>query len=234
MSSATTILVKNKNGGAATVDLGPSWFVQHQQAKVKLGDKVSVTGSKVALNGRSFILARKVVEGNKALYLREVNGFPMWVATRGHVDVLGPSAGKYKLDLGVGESASSKGPVALARPAPPDVDVQPEQPPIRTLNGTLQQMTTITDPKTGQPETFIVVNTPQGTVNVDLGPQWFIQQQAMNWTPGGNVVVNAVPPVVTIPNGGNPIYLANTLSYGNQYMVLRPDGITIWNPWTGF
>src|SRR5579859_1499587 len=42
MGSATTILVKSKNGGTSTVDLGPTWFIQHQNMKIGLKDEVTV------------------------------------------------------------------------------------------------------------------------------------------------------------------------------------------------
>src|SRR2546421_21583 len=83
MTPVTTILVKSANGGTSTVDLGPSWYLNNLRTPVKVGDTVQVTGSKVELSGRSFIMARRVAKGSHTLYLRETNGFPLWVAARG-------------------------------------------------------------------------------------------------------------------------------------------------------
>jgi len=82
-----TLLVKASNGGTASVDLGPKWFLENQNPQIKMKDKIIVTGSKVFVGGKSVILAQRVVKDNRVMYLRELNGFPMWVATRGHINV---------------------------------------------------------------------------------------------------------------------------------------------------
>ncbi|MCO5297519.1 MAG: hypothetical protein M9921_11740 [Fimbriimonadaceae bacterium] len=87
MSPGVMLLVRTPNGGTALVELGPAWFVDNQKAKVSMRDRVEVTGSKVFEDGKSSILARKIVRNNRVAYLRGVDGFPMWIASRGHVDV---------------------------------------------------------------------------------------------------------------------------------------------------
>lgn len=87
MAPGTMLLVRTPNGGTALVELGPSWFVDNQTTRFALGDRVEVTGSKVFEDGKSSILARKVVRDGRVAYLRGVDGFPMWIASRGHVDV---------------------------------------------------------------------------------------------------------------------------------------------------
>jgi hypothetical protein len=45
----------------------------------KIGDKVTVTGSKVTVRGELFMLATTVKRGNDALRLRDKDGTPQWV-----------------------------------------------------------------------------------------------------------------------------------------------------------
>jgi hypothetical protein len=224
MTPVSSLLVRNKNGGTATVDLGPSWFLTHQQTKLKLNDRVQVTGSKVFLNNRSFIVARKVVKGSRVLYLRELTGFPMWIAVRGSSTVAmnRPSTvtttNPSRRDI-VGPVVNQNARSAVN----PDTG--------QSLNGTVQQVLTVPNGQTGEPSSVLVVNTPQGLMNIDLGPQWYIQQQNMPLLPGNVVFLNGVRPI-QIPGSPTPIYVTNDVGFNNQVMVLRTGGYPVWNPWT--
>lgn len=87
MSPGVMVLLRTANGGTALVELGPAWYVDNQPFKVAMKDRLTVTGSKMFEQGKSSILARKIVRNNRVAYLRGVDGFPMWIASRGHVDV---------------------------------------------------------------------------------------------------------------------------------------------------
>lgn len=87
MSESVTLLVKAKNGGTAMVDLGPAWYVDRQSVKFKVRDNVRVSGSKVLINGQTTILAQQITKNNRVLYLRGEDGWPMWIAYRGRVEV---------------------------------------------------------------------------------------------------------------------------------------------------
>lgn len=78
MLEGTTLLVKSANGGTSIVDLGPTWYVQNQKTHVNVGDKVTVVGSKVIVDGRGVILAKMVKKGLDVLALRRPNGAPYW------------------------------------------------------------------------------------------------------------------------------------------------------------
>jgi hypothetical protein len=239
MTAAATILVKSKNGGTSTVDLGPAWFIDNQKTKLHVNDSVKVTGVKASLDNRTFYIARKLIKGNHALYVRELTGFPMWVAMRDHADEIGPGATALNLGpLGNGNEAdSSAGPVALAVPPPPPATAPPT--PVNTndlkppIQGTVNQVLNVQNPQTGQMEQYVEVNTPNGPINVDLGPQWYMQQQQVNWVPGSNISVQGTPvnSNILLPNNGNPIILANGLNYGNQFMVFRHGQVTAFNAW---
>ncbi len=83
MDPAATMLVKSSNGGTSLVDLGPAWFINHQSTTLNVRDQVTVTGSKVMVNGHGTILASKiVVNHNRSLVLRDTHGYPAWDAFR--------------------------------------------------------------------------------------------------------------------------------------------------------
>ena len=46
------------------------------------GDEVEVTGSKVQLGDKPFMMAREIVKGNDSLTLRDKKGSPMWMWMR--------------------------------------------------------------------------------------------------------------------------------------------------------
>lgn len=237
MTPATSILVKAGNGGVATVDLGPTWFLSHQNQKLAIGDRVSVTGSKVFVDNKSLILARKVTKSGRVAYLREIDGFPMWVAVR-----TGEVNNNLTAAVNNGQAAASPmGPVPVANTPPVNANSAVASnansntnttQTVQTINGTLQKTVTVNNPQTGVPETYALVNTPQGVVQVDLGPQWFIQQQGINWGNGGPVVVQGTPGVQAIQTapGAPPIYIANGMTYGNQVMVFRGPNGPVWSP----
>jgi len=80
-----TLLVRNRSGsGTSVVDIGPSWYVDHQTAKVKVGDNVQVTGSKAMIEGHGVVIASQVLlrgQGGPVLALRRLNGRAFWVGT---------------------------------------------------------------------------------------------------------------------------------------------------------
>jgi len=203
-SATETILLRNSKGVIQPVDLGPTWYLQGMQTKLRVGDKVSVTGSKVFEEGRSVILAQKVTRRNKALYVREMNGTPMWVAYH-----------EYKYA------------------APVSVAGTPNPPPI---SATVQSVATVTDPQTGQQNSVLVVNTPQGPMDVNLGPQWFISHQGVQFANGDNITFAGmqVAPVPGMNGVFVPTYFApNYVTNGNNTLVLRNSyGLPVWNPWT--
>ena len=64
--------------GPIEVILGRGSYVEQQGLKFEPQDKVTVKGSRVAVEGKPTIIATEVTKGEKTLKLRDVNGKPLW------------------------------------------------------------------------------------------------------------------------------------------------------------
>lgn len=64
--------------GPIEVILGRGWYVEQQGLKLEPQDKVTVKGSRVAVEGKPTIIAAEVTKGEKTLKLRDANGMPVW------------------------------------------------------------------------------------------------------------------------------------------------------------
>ncbi|MGV3618980.1 MAG: hypothetical protein ACO1SV_26940 [Fimbriimonas sp.] len=83
MAEGVSLVVKSPNGGNTQVELGPRWFVADQVAKINVGDRVKVIGSKVRTGNTYTVLARQVVDPrNRVLTLRDLGGAPYWAYNR--------------------------------------------------------------------------------------------------------------------------------------------------------
>ena len=60
------------------VHLGPAWYIDKQTPKIEANDTITVTGSRVTMDGKPAIIAAQVKKGNEILKLRDENGIPAW------------------------------------------------------------------------------------------------------------------------------------------------------------
>lgn len=60
------------------VHLGPAWYLEKQTPQIEANDTVSVTGSRVTVDGKPAIIAAQVKKGNDILKLRGENGVAAW------------------------------------------------------------------------------------------------------------------------------------------------------------
>jgi hypothetical protein len=67
---------------ASPIHLGPAWFLDNQDIKLSVGDKVEIVGSKVKLGDENVIIAREVRKGDDILVLRDKSGVPYWAGWR--------------------------------------------------------------------------------------------------------------------------------------------------------
>ena len=64
--------------GIVEVQIGPKEFVDNCSFKLNTGDRVTVIGMPVVMNGRYAVLAREVRGTNGALIVRDQVGRPLW------------------------------------------------------------------------------------------------------------------------------------------------------------
>lgn len=60
------------------VRLCPNSFLKEFAVVFKVGDQLTITGSKVKVNDQEVILAREIENGNNKLTLRDPKGAPVW------------------------------------------------------------------------------------------------------------------------------------------------------------
>lgn len=82
MWMGTHLMVKTAE---ATVEvmLGPAYFITSKGFSFAKGDEVEITGSKVTVNEKGYVIAREVVKGGKTLTLRDKTGRPEWAGGMG-------------------------------------------------------------------------------------------------------------------------------------------------------
>lgn len=60
------------------VNLGPSWFLTQEKYALAKGDAVTVTGSRVKMDGSEVVIAREIKKGTQTMTFRDAKGFPKW------------------------------------------------------------------------------------------------------------------------------------------------------------
>ncbi|HUJ09533.1 MAG TPA: DNA-binding protein [Verrucomicrobiae bacterium] len=65
-----------------SVHLGPAWYIENQDVKIKPHDKIVVRGSRVLFDGKPAIIAAEVKKGDEILKLRDEDGRPVWAGWR--------------------------------------------------------------------------------------------------------------------------------------------------------
>jgi hypothetical protein len=71
-------LTLQTNKETISVHLGPAWYLEKQTPQIEANDTVSVTGSRVTVDGKPAIIAAQVKKGNDILKFRDDNGIPAW------------------------------------------------------------------------------------------------------------------------------------------------------------
>lgn len=64
------------------VHLGPLWYLESQDADLKIGDAIEVRASRVQIDKRPVLIAVEVKHGDDVLVLRDADGIPQWAGWR--------------------------------------------------------------------------------------------------------------------------------------------------------
>ncbi|MCH9626563.1 MAG: hypothetical protein S4CHLAM2_01850 [Chlamydiales bacterium] len=71
------VLLRTQNG-EITVDVGPDWYLDAQGVVLTPGEKITVEGSLIKVNGTRFVIASSLTTDEMTYKLREKNGHPVW------------------------------------------------------------------------------------------------------------------------------------------------------------
>lgn len=78
-ATAGTRLVLSAGTERIAVHLGPAWYLERQDVKIAVGDRIEVRGSRITFQGQSAIIAAVVTKGTQRLELRNPEtGIPLW------------------------------------------------------------------------------------------------------------------------------------------------------------
>lgn len=216
--NSVRIVVKSTNGGSSLVELGPEWFVKNQSVKLKPKSNVTVTGSKIMLDGRGSIMAQKVVVGRKSLVLRDASGNPYWAANSMAFSVAPVSSGTAAQEISNVNGAPVRNVQVL-----PVGGTQPVFAAPAVATGMIDHFNFADNG-----DVYMIVNVNGVMRNVYLGPNWYIQRQDAVLNPGDFVTMNLLTPI----NDPNRASYAQSVSANGQTMFFRNNsGAVTWAPW---
>jgi hypothetical protein len=61
-----------------TVVLGPNWYLVRQDWRINALDHLTVTGSRLNLDGKPALIAQQVKKGEQVMKFRDQSGRPLW------------------------------------------------------------------------------------------------------------------------------------------------------------
>lgn len=70
----------NTGNGTTGIHIGPDWFIKDKISLSK-GDSITVTGSRVTIDGEVVIIAKSLSKGGLTVQLRNENGVPLWAGS---------------------------------------------------------------------------------------------------------------------------------------------------------
>ena len=99
---------------------------------------------------------------------------------------------------------------------------------IETVNGEIVRVDRITPMRGMSGGIHVVVKTATETLDVHLGPRWYLENQDMQFASTDQVEVRGAR--VTI--GGKPAIIAAEVKKGDGVLILRDDqGVPLWSGW---
>ncbi len=75
-------LMLRTDSGTISIHAGPAWYLENQDVKLAVKDRIEVKGSKITFDGKPAIIAMEIKKGSETLTLRDSQGFPVWSGWR--------------------------------------------------------------------------------------------------------------------------------------------------------
>jgi hypothetical protein len=82
MAPGLQLIVKPEADKTMRVQVGPGWYLEHQEAEIAEHQTVQATGAMTELDGQPVLLAREVQFDGHTLTLRDAQGLPRWSSVR--------------------------------------------------------------------------------------------------------------------------------------------------------
>ena len=77
-SRVLAVMIRSDDGRTHVAHLGPANFVLSRQPRLRIGDQVTIKGSRVSIDGRDVLMTTVVTKDDTDLRLRQDDGRPMW------------------------------------------------------------------------------------------------------------------------------------------------------------
>ena len=85
MASGVQLVVKTEADETRRIQVGPEWYLEHQDVEIVEHMTVQVTGARAEIDGQAVLLARVVQFDGHTLTLRDAQGMPLWSGLRARV-----------------------------------------------------------------------------------------------------------------------------------------------------
>ena len=198
------------------VHLGPGWYIENQDITIEPNDKVEIKGSRITFNGKPAIIAYEVKKEEEILVLRDENGFPAWSGWRRRADVQPPTQQRMRWK-GSGKWGSKSSYGRMYNPAT-----------IETISGEVISVDKITPRKGMSYGVHLSLKSDKETIDVHLGPGWYIENQNFTIAPEDKVEITGS----RIMFDGKPAIIAAEVKDGDEILGLRDEnGFPAWSGW---
>ncbi len=71
-------LIVKTDAETIEVHVGPTWFLAREDFLVEIGEQISVTGSRIRVEGRDVLITKTLRKGERELRVRTERGQPIW------------------------------------------------------------------------------------------------------------------------------------------------------------
>lgn len=192
MGKGTHITMRADDGRVMNVYLGPKDYLQQQNLKLRSGDKVTLTGSRTSLNGRSVVVAREIESEGTRVTLRSPEGMPAWEQQAAR------TAGEPQAERMAGEEVYDRAAET-------------------TIRGTVEDVTTFSRPGMDARQHAALRTADGKRIVVQLGPPDWMSSQNYAIARGDKIEVTGA----RVKFGAEDSILAREVRDGNRSYTLR-------------